>query len=198
MRVTSIDMALKYRKCVAVAMTGFINTALISMAFTWATMYMSPFAPDAFNNIWFGNGMAALTNAPAIIIGLQQVSSLPEMFDNKQFRTSQDLATKAAISIVVVVGLYNSARAGHIMLDFSRDRNWLMDANENLELPHGNLFMSYNYYANVFGSMAASYGSLGTTLYHKKLISSLTQQLLAGGLALPYFLFQLYARGDFW
>merc|ERR1712029_1104764 len=115
---------------------------------------------------------------PAIVIGVQQASSLPTVFESKQFKSNRDLATKAAIGIVVVVGLYNSARAGHILLDLSHDRPWVIEATENLELPNGKLFMTYNYCANVFGSMAASYGSLGITLYHKRLISSLTQQLM--------------------
>ena len=205
--VTSVDMVYKYRAKDEIAKTGFINVAIVLVALGWAAMYEAPFAPEIFNNVWFGNGIVAMTNAPTVVIGFRQLRTFHEIINHSRRGGSKDdaeydsrrLVTSNLLSygIVTLVGFGVALAAAIILLDPSHDRNWVIESSAQSRLPHGKLFMTYNYYSSVMGSIAAGYGSFAVTLFDKKLIPQIVEQRIIGFLCVLFLLLQLMAFGIF-
>jgi hypothetical protein len=184
--ITSIDMSLKYRANDPVVQKGFIGMASNIISLAWANLFVSPFAPDAFNNFYVGTGILAVTLVPIMCISVHQMMSLRECIDHRQIRNKEKGGDLGAAGDILSYGLGTTGGfvAGlvslPVLLDPSHDRSWLLEVNAKGLLPSGDLFVPYSYYSTVMTSAAVAYGALAVTLRDKKLISKQMEQTIIG------------------
>jgi hypothetical protein len=199
--ITSIDMSLKYRANDPVVQKGFIGMASNIISLAWANMFVSPFAPDAFNNFYVGTGVLSMTLIPVMYISVLQMMSLRECIDHRQIRNKEkggDLGAAGDIlsyGLVTVGGFVAGLVSLLMLVDPSHDRSWLLEVNAKGSLPSGDLFVPYSYYSAVMTSAAAAYGALAITLRDKKLISKQMEQTIIGVPTVLFVLSQLGVYG---
>lgn len=152
----------------------------------WALLYVSPFAPDAFNNFYIGNGILAATFLPILFYDIHGVANLRNIINNRTIRNNEPggdlgrLGDALSYGLGATVGLVFVFVSIPMVCDPSHDRSWLMEANSSGKLPCGDHFVAYNYYCNVLGTLAVAGGAFATTLRDRKLWSKQTEQLVMG------------------
>lgn len=184
--VTSIEMTLRYRATDPHVRNGFLASAWNMISMAWALLYVSPFAPDAFNNFYIGNGILAATFLPILFYDIHGVANLRNIINNRTIRNNEPggdlgrLGDALSYGLGATVGLVFVFVSIPMVCDPSHDRSWLMEANSSGKLPCGDHFVAYNYYCNVLGTLAVAGGAFATTLRDRKLWSKQTEQLVMG------------------
>lgn len=196
--ISSISMAIEYRKNDPIVQRGFFNSAVTVTSAAYYALYVSPFAPSILNEFVVGNGIAILLSLPSVIFGLDEVCNLSHKIDHRAIRNKEKsknlgkLADLLSYGIVALFGFLGSLAAVIFAAIPTHDRLWFINHAE--ESPWlSDHFVTDNYYLTVGTGMAAGIGALAITLRDKKLINREQEQVLVSVFTIPSFLLFLHA-----
>merc|ERR1712176_11940 len=187
--ISGYDMAMKYRANDPPMQRGMINLAYMAL-------YIGPFAPDALNNFWIGNGLLILAFISNFIVDIDGMLHLRPMmrerrlrkFDEVDFGVVGDLASYGLFRLSAVgfniMGLIMVANPSH-------DRAWLLQAFA------GPTFIPEQFYALIMYNLSVGLGSFAVTLRDKQLIDKSAEQTLIAIFTLPAFFLTIHSFGMF-
>lgn len=186
-QMSSIRMAIQYRKGQPEVRNAFINASFLSLFLAFFTELHSPFAPDiifttnAVTQFLFQTLNAAVVGTAAL--STLQGRALIESRRRDQHKESQQQNTSkrkyikdlmvyvAPFFLNVPMNLYSTV----LFFDPSHNRSWFLRKAVN---SFGSSGISSVYYTLVFNNLVVGYGALAVTLRDKKLISKVMEHKL--------------------
>jgi hypothetical protein len=193
--ITGYDMAIKYRANDPAVQKGMINSSFQMLSVAMSCFYMSPFAPDAFNDFRFGNGLIVATVFPCLIMGLDDVYNMRQTFKDRRLRQNEPNSkskmfnTKYGVMIGDISSYGLASMSGFVFavltLSFAtdpcHDRLWVL----HQVLSSCPNFAEENFYAACLFNLSIGIGVFCITLRDKKLITKSTEQTWIATFILP-------------
>jgi hypothetical protein len=196
---TGYDMALKYRANDPIVQRGMINSSFQMINVAMASFYISPFAPEAFNEYRIGNGLIVMTVFPTFLIGLEEVLKMKEKMEHRTLRNKEPslidfemIGDVTSYGLVIMAGFVAAVASLVFAVDPTHDRAWLLNAAANgaFSSPH---YLPENYFALIFFNLSIGVGVLAITLRDKKLISRSMEQTMVAMFTFPAAFLSLHA-----
>lgn len=183
----SVRMSFIHRKGDLTARNAFLGTAVSSLFSGFFYIWLSPFAPSAFDVDIVSQscfGVLLLLNAYFILDTMVQIPEIVEGRRDRRVETvpsdqNPTIFVRDALGYVLPIawGLPVIGSTAY-QTSIAHDRHWFLDYCHHIEVTTGFPFLASVAYLQVLASLAASYGALFVTLRDKKLISK--QQELLG------------------
>jgi hypothetical protein len=197
--VTGYDMALKYRASDPIVQKGMINSSFAMLNVAMASVYISPFAPEAFNEFRIGNGLFVMTVFPTFLFGLEEVLKMKEKIKHRNLRNKEPELIKFQVigdvtsyGFVILAPFVAAVASLVFAVDPTHDRGWILNAaaNGTFSSPH---YLPENYFALIFFNLSIGVGVLAITLRDKKLISRSMEQTMVAMFTFPAAFLSLHA-----
>mmetsp|Transcript_29933 Transcript_29933/g.45353 ORF Transcript_29933/g.45353 Transcript_29933/m.45353 type:complete len:340 (+) Transcript_29933:358-1377(+) len=193
--ITGYDMAIKYRANDLAVQKGMINSSFQMLSVAMSCFYISPFAPDAFNDFRFGNGVIVATLVPCLIMGLDDVYNMRQTFKDRRLRRNEPTGNSRMVNTKygAMIGDFSSyglaSMSGFVFavlaLSFAtdpcHDRLWVL----HQVLSSCPNFAEENFYAACLFNLSIGIGVFCITLRDKKLITKSTEQTWIASFILP-------------
>jgi hypothetical protein len=195
--LSSIPMAIKYRRNEPSMQRSFISSAITSSSLAWIGYWLSPFAKDALRPD-LATGFIALLVFVDAIYSISSYGDMMTLLDKIKeidpIKGAQSLREKYTYLIgTFPVGLPMNAFLLQQMYTHLDDvRGYLLD-----NVTHRGSSSELVFYALLVTSIAASVANLAATLSHRKLISKKVVNLATIGSVVVTLIFNLRAAGTF-
>ena len=203
--ISSIDMAMNFRKHDLGARNGFINAAFSSLLNAFLALWTSPFAPEVFNGP-MASELVLVTLCLAGLIGdVNGLLTIPAILESRsrtniQGKQSESSPFKDFISYLIPVVLISSLNLMLLsrLLDSNDDgvrARFLHDCINHVGSLEGESQQIPIFYSMVLNSCGVSYSALAVTLRDKKLITKNQEQFVLGSLNVVAPICSIHAQG---
>ena len=204
--ISSIDMAMNFRKHDLGARNGFINAAFSSLLNAFLALWTSPFAPEVFNGP-MASELVLVTLCLAGLIGdVNGLLTIPATLESRsrtniQGKQSESSPFKDFISYVfpmipaILLNLVLLSRLLDLTDGGLRAHFLLHDCINHVGSLEGASQQLPIFYSSVFSSCGISYSVLAVTLRDKKLITKNQEQFVIGSLNVVAPMCSIHAHG---
>ena len=179
--MTSIEMALKYRKNDPIVRAGFVNMACNMISLGWAVVIGSPFSPRGISEK-DAHELMLISLLPVLFFTSAEILTMRNRIQNRKRRKNEkggDLGSAGDVfsyMFTTVAGCIAALGGIVILSDPSHDSLWLEDTFGTGD----GLVGVQSYYSGVITSLSVAMGAFSITLRDRKIIGKQSEQLLIG------------------
>ena len=179
--ITSIEMALKYRKNDPIVRAGFVNMSCNMISLGWATVIGSPFPPGGISEK-ATHEIMLVSLLPVLFFTSAEILTMQKSIRDRGKRKNEkggDLGSVGDVFsyVFTTVAGFIAALGGIVILsDPSHNSLWLEDTFGTGD----GLVGIHSFYSGIVTSLSVAIGALAITLRDRKIIGKQSEQILIG------------------